>query len=426
MGVKVRKPGGHSSWCVVIDHQSQRKTIAVGSRVAAERVRREIEVRLALGGMELLEPQVLAPPTLSEYSKEWLKHVEHERKPSTAGFYDQFLRLYVLPRFGESRLNDIQREGVKELISDLRARELAKNTIRLAVTTLRAVLSAAVEDKLIEHNPALGLGRFVKSEKAMREATSLKPKEVERLLSFAREELSLADHALIFTAVRAGLREGEIAALEWGDVQFGDGENDADRYIIVQRNYDRRWSRKMLTPKSGKPRRVDMSRELRRVLMQHRDDRLVKALAKGKSDISDDLVFPSEAGTPTEMNNFSERVFKPSLAGAGLRRIRFHDLRHTFGSLLIQAGASLAYVRDQMGHSSIQVTVDVYGHLIPGANVSFVDKLDAATCPQQSATQPQQGLGLKSDGFEQVLPNEWLGGRDSNPDTQIQSLQSYR
>ena len=182
----------------------------------------------------------------------------------------------------------------------------------------------------------------------------------------------------------------------------------------------------MLTPKSRKPRRVDTSRELRRVLLQLRDDRLVKAFAKGKSDISDELVFPSEAGTPIEMNNFSERVFKPMLARAGLRRIRFHDLRHTFGSLLIQAGASLAYIRDQLGHSSIQVTVDIYGHLIPGANMAFVDKLDGATSPQQSTTQPQQKAWLESDGFKEVLRNEWLGGRDSNPDTQIQSLQSYR
>ena len=79
-----------------------------------------------------------------------------------------------------------------------------------------------------------------------------------------------------------------------------------------------------------------------------------------------------------------------------------------------------------MGHSLIQVTVDIYGHLIPGANVSFVDKLDSRTTPQQSAIQPQQQIKRESDGFEEVLPNEWLGGRDSNPDTQIQSLQSYR
>jgi hypothetical protein len=83
-------------------------------------------------------------------------------------------------------------------------------------------------------------------------------------------------------------------------------------------------------------------------------------------------------------------------------------------------------VRDQMGDSSIQVTVDIYGHLIPGANVAYVDKLDGQTSPQQSATQPQQRARLESDGFKEVLGNEWLGCRDSNPDTQIQSLQSYR
>jgi hypothetical protein len=96
-----------------------------------------------------------------------------------------------------------------------------------------------------------------------------------------------------------------------------ESEEDADRYILVQRNYDRRWSHKMLTPKSKKPRSVDMSRELRRVLLEVRDDRLVKAFADGKPDISDVLVFPSEVGTPVATNNFSQRVFKPLLASAG-------------------------------------------------------------------------------------------------------------
>jgi integrase len=287
------------------------------------------------------------------------------------------------------------------------------------------VLSAALEDGLIEHNPDQGLGRFVKSEKAARESSSLKPKEVERLLQAAADWLSLRDYALILTAIRAGLREGELAGLKWGDIQFGESDDDPDRYMLVQRNYDRRWSRTMLTPKSRKARRVDMSRELRRVLLQLRDERLVTAFAEGKPDISEELVFPSDAGTPIEMNNFTARVFKPVLTKAGLRKIRFHDLRHTFGSLLIQTGASLAYVRDQMGHSSIQVTVDIYGHLIPSANISFVDRLDTLTSPQQSAIQPQQRIRRESDDSTQVLGNVWLGGRDSNPDTQIQSLQSY-
>jgi integrase len=79
--------------------------------------------------------------------------------------------------------------------------------------------------------------------------------------------------------------------------------------------------------------------------------------------------------------------FLPVLAKAGIRRIRLHDLRHTFGSLLIQNGASIVYVKEQMGHSSIQVTVDTYGHLIPGANVNWVDRGNkSATIRNKSAT----------------------------------------
>ena len=76
------------------------------------------------------------------------------------------------------------------------------------------------------------------------------------------------------------------------------------------------------------------------------------------------------------MNNWRRRVFNKALKKAGLRQIRIHDLRHTYASLLIQAGESLAYVRDQLGHHSIKVTVDIYGHLAPEGNKAAVDKLD--------------------------------------------------
>src|SRR5207253_1204020 len=138
---------------------------------------------------------------------------------------------------------------------------------------------------------------------------------------------------------------------------------------------------------------VDLSRELRKVLIELRDKRLLEAFLKGKNDISDELVFPSPEGSILDPDNLYHRYFQPVLTKAGLRKIRLHDLRHTFGSLLIQNGASLVYVKEQMGHSSIQVTVDIYGHLIPGANVSFVDTLDGVpkkkTRPQQNATPAQ-------------------------------------
>ena len=74
--------------------------------------------------------------------------------------------------------------------------------------------------------------------------------------------------------------------------------------------------------------------------------------------------------------DFERRVFHKALEKAGLRRIRFHDLRHTFASRLLQNGESIVYVKDQLGHHSIKVTVDVYGHLVPGANKAAVDRLD--------------------------------------------------
>ena len=81
-------------------------------------------------------------------------------------------------------------------------------------------------------------------------------------------------------------------------------------------------------------------------------------------------------GQVIDKGNLRGRVFYKVLIKAGLRRIRIHDLRHTFASMLIQNGESLAYVRDQLGHHSIQITVDTYGHLVPGANRQAVDRLD--------------------------------------------------
>jgi integrase len=102
-------------------------------------------------------------------------------------------------------------------------------------------------------------------------------------------------------------------------------------------------------------------------------------------------VFCNEEGRPLDGDNLRHRVFYKVLAQAGMRRIRFHDLRHTFASLLIQNGESLAYVKDQLGHSSIQVTVDIYGHLIPGANRVAIDRLDDATGRNPDATTNEKG-----------------------------------
>ena len=300
-------------------------------------------------------------------------------------------------------------------------RRFARNTLRLIAGALRSVLGAAVEDELIQSNPASKVGKFAKTERPAHKASAMTRPEAEAFLG-AVMELSPDWHPLFLTALRAGLRKGELIALQWGDVQFGANEEDPHRFILVQRNYS---LGQFTTPKNGKTRRIDLSRQLRGVLLRLRDERLLAAYLKGKTSIQEELVFPSQAGTPIKPDNIAVRYMQPALEKAGLRRFRFHDLRHTFGSLLIQDGASLAYVKEQMGHSSIQITVDTYGHLVPGADISWVDRLDPVSGTQQSATRAQQGDSEENEEEMEVTEKNWLPPRDSNPDMLIQSQLSY-
>jgi len=117
--------------------------------------------------------------------------------------------------------------------------------------------------------------------------------------------------------------------------------------------------------------------------------------------------------------------FLPLLQAAGIRAIRFHDLRHTFGAMLIAAGAPLNYVEEQMGHASIQVTVDTYGHLIPGVGERYVDRLDAKTSQQQSATQAQPASDPEKPESLQVIEMIGSGGADRTPDLGIMRPSLY-
>jgi integrase len=373
VGVKIRKVRG--KWYVFVSVNGRRKAKCVGTRAAAEQVRRVLEAKLALGDLGFLSND--KGETFKQYAERWLKeHAEINLKPSTVAGYEQMLKTHVYPRFGSKALAEITRPEVKTFLSDLttKPREerrgltdeqraeiaqqppnlLSRNTVRLALSTLRVILNHAIEDGVLERNPADKLGKMTKTERPKHEASAMTRDEAQRFLS-AAQELSPELYPLFMIALRAGLRRGEVIALKWGDFQFGADESDRNRYIVVQRNFVQG---KFTTPKSKKSRRVDMSLGLRRVLLQLRDERLLAAFAVGRDNISDDLVFQSDAGTPLDAVNMVHRHFEPALAKAGLRKFRFHDLRHTFGSLLIQNGASLPYVKEHMrasaklGHSA--------------------------------------------------------------------------
>src|SRR5262249_3970220 len=156
--------------------------------------------------------------TFADYAKKWLREHGHNIKPATKRSYEQLLRLHVTPHFGDKNLSAITRDDIKNFLASLSENEEhSRNTVRLIITALRAVLTAAIEDKLIDSNPASRVGKFNKKEKGEAKAQAMTAAEASRFLD-ACVEVCPDYHGLFFTALRAGLRKGELIALQWGDV----------------------------------------------------------------------------------------------------------------------------------------------------------------------------------------------------------------
>jgi integrase len=150
---------------------------------------------------------------------------------------------------------------------------------------------------------------------------------------------------------------------------------------------------------------VDLSDELIAGLRELERNRKAECLAKGQNEIPE-AVFCNEVGGRMDAANVSERHFHKCLKKAGVRRIRFHDLRHTFAGLLLSYGAPIAYVSEQLGHSSIEMTVKRYGKLLPGANRRFINTLPGANGLPKSAPQahPEQTAPSRvSQAFSQIV-----------------------
>ena len=167
--------------------------------------------------------------------------------------------------------------------------------------------------------------------------------------------------------------------------------NYDERKFIVQRNFVR--NRVEESTKNGKTRKVDISPMLLNCIKQYRRQSAASSLAKG-TKISE-WIFPSTSDRPLNSNRWRSRIFNNMLDKAKLRKVRIHDLRHSYASFLIRdVKADLLYVKEQLGHSSIKVTVDIYGHLLPGKSENPVDFLDGLISKSAPYTHPERKKAL--------------------------------
>lgn len=292
--------------------------------------------------------------TFKQWAEHWLETEAKARlKNSTYLEYEAALENHIYPFFGSMRFFKVRREDVKRFIAEKVAAKKSRSTVKNLVAPLRAMYYDAIEDNVATSNPAVKLKKYWPSKE---EGKKTRPKplnreEIQHLLATVKAKMPHY-YPLFLTAARTGLRLGELIALKWECIDFH------GRFIDVRHG----WSRgEISTTKNKKAREVHMSQHLTDTLKSLLLRRKAEALKNGTGEISE-VVFLTPDGTRLDENNFRKQVFHRALGLAGLRRIRFHDFRHSFSSLLIEQGEDLNYIKEQLGHHSITLTVDTYGH----------------------------------------------------------------
>jgi integrase len=286
--------------------------------------------------------------TVAEYTDHWLRVATGQLRARTVANYRSQMQLHVLPRLGNRTLADVDEDDLLRMISELRAAGYTAWTIRTILTPLSRMLNHGVRRGLIRSNPVAGLDRSERPAVWGREQRILTRDEIRRLLTAARPQ----HRALLATAVFTGLRQGELLALTWSNIDFDGGA------VKVREALDRQGRR--IQPKTR-----NAIRDV--VLMPSLVTKLEAHRAASDYASRTDYVFASKVGTPLYWRNLTPRVLRPALERANLETLRWHDLRHTFAALLIMQGANIAYVSRQMGHGSAEITLRVYSHVFDRA-----------------------------------------------------------
>jgi len=325
------------------------------------------------GKFRLSRPKITVAAFVTKWQEDYLAVQQQlgRLKPSTASSYQSNLAKHILPFFGIMPLRDVTLPHVREFIKTLLGKQLAAKTIGNVILILKQMFKHAVQWGYLDSNPVQYVELPRGEEKEM---DILTPAEIRRLLETQEEPLQ----TLLLTAALTGMRQGELFGLQWGDIDF-DGHR-----IHVRRSL---WHGELGTPKSRRSRRaIDMAQTLE------------AALHRLSAERHSEFVFCSRDGTPMDADNFRHREFPRALRRAGLRHIRFHDLRHTYTSLLIAQGAHPKYIQAQLGHASIQTTLDRYGHLMPEIHQAEARKLDRLVFGEAGASSPQRNLAVVGVG----------------------------
>lgn len=290
---------------------------------------------------------------LQNYLEGWLETCRISLRPKTAYDYGMTLQKHVFPQLGQITLKELTPARVERFYARLLEAGAGARTVRLVHSILHRALERAVLHGLLTRNPTTDatLPRYKQAEMQVLDET-----QVNQLLVAA---IGSPYEALYHLAVKTGLRQGELIGLKWADLQWASGRLLIKRQVQEVRGAGRIFQE----PKTRSGRRTILLGEgTLQVLRQHLQRQALQRAFAGPRWQDNDLIFPSSIGTPLSPSNL-RLDFQRIIRLAGVPRVRFHDLRHTAASLMLNNGIPVIIVSKILGHSKPSITLDIYGHL---------------------------------------------------------------
>ena len=302
----------------------------------------------------------------AEYLEDWLATTS--RVNVTEGIQRQretHVRAHLIPYVGPVKLSELRPVHVRLIKQELLDKGLAPSTTGYILGTLSTALNQAVDDELIPRNPARSVRKPKNRAPKMR---VLSAEQAEALVESVR---GTRYEALYAVAVWLGLRQGELAALTWADV------DPEGKLLRVRRsvNTDRageRWA----TTKTGEEREIILPESIAASLIRHRRIQAEEKLAAGASWKNPNLVFPNKRGGVNRRSTVYEH-FQRHRENLGLPPMRFHDLRDTAGTLMIRGGVDVRTVADILGHADPAMTLRRYAHVLPDMRERAANLIDS-------------------------------------------------
>jgi len=373
MACITKRRGRYVIDCYDQNGKRYRKTMKAGStKDAAKKELREIEAKIERRTFTH-EKKILS---FAEVAKQWLEYKKTRCRETTWETYQGYLKNHFVDLDGK-RIDRITTATVESFITAKQGETMSLGTLRKIMVTLNQIMGYAVRHRLIDYNPVRDAERPKTTGKIdeSRDISVLTPEQIRGLIEAEPDQKY---QTLFLTAIMTGARQGEILGLKWSDVNF------QRKQVWINRTFNHG---RFFEPKTrGSIRNIDLSPMLVRELAAW------KLKSAGQDD---DLVFPSETGTPIGCYNLVRRHFSPALKKAGIKRIKFHNLRHGFASLLIEQGENIKYIQNQLGHTNPTTTLNVYAHLMKGENQEAACRLENSIFQgtgQNLVTKEKKGL----------------------------------